>query len=334
MAVVASFTHDGSPLLPPSQLVTFTDTSTGSPNNWFWEFGDGEVSNLQHPTHTYVGSAPTTFDVKLTAWNESSKTAQTMSAIFGTARCTEKVVIGSQPPDREAEFTALNSWTTVSSIKNFAGNMTDTNASSTWREIRGIRTQWASTPTSDLSKVPYIQVPLVNGDSWYNRFPGSIRGTVVVKRSDPGTWPGNFGTIFTAPGTPVGTTYKIDISAWRGISSWWMVTSTEAALPGNESNSVEEGFFVNPVQPYNSNTGGANEIDTAGTTLIFGTPPIASFEASPVAGPNGFEVIFNNTSIEAVGLPTTWSWLKRKHNSGDSYVEFSTAKHPTENFGK
>jgi PKD repeat protein len=33
--------------------ISFTDLSTGSPENWFWEFGDGNSSTLQHPQHVY-----------------------------------------------------------------------------------------------------------------------------------------------------------------------------------------------------------------------------------------------------------------------------------------
>ncbi len=35
--------------------VTFMDTSTGSPASWDWDFGDGETSTLQNPSHTYNG---------------------------------------------------------------------------------------------------------------------------------------------------------------------------------------------------------------------------------------------------------------------------------------
>jgi hypothetical protein len=48
-------------------VVAFTDTSTGSPTSWFWEFGDGNTSRQQNPTHQYAGTG--TFTVRLTASN-------------------------------------------------------------------------------------------------------------------------------------------------------------------------------------------------------------------------------------------------------------------------
>jgi PKD repeat protein len=49
-------------------VVTFNDTSTGSPTTWLWDFGDGTpTSNQQNPVHAY--SAPGTYVVTLTARN-------------------------------------------------------------------------------------------------------------------------------------------------------------------------------------------------------------------------------------------------------------------------
>ncbi|WP_281774444.1 chitobiase/beta-hexosaminidase C-terminal domain-containing protein [Methanobacterium formicicum] len=49
---VANFTaNDTSDISPLS--VQFTDTSTGNPTAWSWDFGDGSSSNEQNPKHTY-----------------------------------------------------------------------------------------------------------------------------------------------------------------------------------------------------------------------------------------------------------------------------------------
>src|SRR5207247_9083131 len=60
---VASFT--GTPTSGTEPLaVTFSDTSTGSVSNRFWNFGDGNTTNLTATTvnHTYsAGNYPVTF---------------------------------------------------------------------------------------------------------------------------------------------------------------------------------------------------------------------------------------------------------------------------------
>jgi PKD repeat protein len=60
--VVAGFT-----LTPPTGqaplTVQFYDTSTGA-TTWFWEFGDGSVSEAQYPTHTYQNEG--VYSVRLT----------------------------------------------------------------------------------------------------------------------------------------------------------------------------------------------------------------------------------------------------------------------------
>ncbi|MDD1654263.1 MAG: PKD domain-containing protein [Methanomicrobiales archaeon] len=49
----ASFTVTPRAGIPPL-AVQFTDTSTGNPENWTWEFGDGETSDQPSPSHTYT----------------------------------------------------------------------------------------------------------------------------------------------------------------------------------------------------------------------------------------------------------------------------------------
>lgn len=49
--------------------VTFQDCSTGSPTSWFWDFGDGETSNIQNPVHTYTEAG--SYTVKLTVNNDA-----------------------------------------------------------------------------------------------------------------------------------------------------------------------------------------------------------------------------------------------------------------------
>ena len=55
--------------------VDFTDTSTNTPTNWAWDFGDGGSSILQNPTHTYATAGD--YTVNLTATNGGGSDSET-----------------------------------------------------------------------------------------------------------------------------------------------------------------------------------------------------------------------------------------------------------------
>jgi PKD repeat protein len=67
-APTADFTF--SPAAPVAgHAVSFTDASTGYVDSWSWSFGDGSVSTLQSPSHSYA--LPGTYSVSLTVSNPS-----------------------------------------------------------------------------------------------------------------------------------------------------------------------------------------------------------------------------------------------------------------------
>jgi PKD domain len=52
---------------PTGRSVNFTDTSQHHPTSWVWNFGDGQTSTVQNPSHTY--GAAGSYTVKLIASN-------------------------------------------------------------------------------------------------------------------------------------------------------------------------------------------------------------------------------------------------------------------------
>jgi PKD repeat protein len=64
-----------SPVSGDSPLtVQFTDLSTQDPNNWHWDFGDGDTSDLQNPEHTYASDG--LYTVKLKASNDAESNTE------------------------------------------------------------------------------------------------------------------------------------------------------------------------------------------------------------------------------------------------------------------
>ena len=68
--LAAAFTFDkiGSKFVIAPITVHFTDLSTGNPETYLWDFGDGEVSVVQNPQHTYRRAG--TYTVSLTVSND------------------------------------------------------------------------------------------------------------------------------------------------------------------------------------------------------------------------------------------------------------------------
>lgn len=55
------------PILSCSGVIDFTDLSVNGPVSWLWDFGDGNTSTQQNPSHTYVNEG--TYTVTLTSTN-------------------------------------------------------------------------------------------------------------------------------------------------------------------------------------------------------------------------------------------------------------------------
>ncbi len=73
---VAAFTTDKISGKAPL-TVKFNDRSTGSPETWYWSFGDGKYSTTNNPSHTYA--KPGKYTITLTVTNAAGKSTKKMS---------------------------------------------------------------------------------------------------------------------------------------------------------------------------------------------------------------------------------------------------------------
>ncbi|MCO6489552.1 MAG: PKD domain-containing protein [Phaeodactylibacter sp.] len=80
--------------------VTFTNTSTYA-SSYSWDFGDGNTSTQENPTHTYASAG--IYTVKLTATNDAGSSAAQQQLTVTSGTVTEADLVGSAWRIRNAE---------------------------------------------------------------------------------------------------------------------------------------------------------------------------------------------------------------------------------------
>lgn len=130
-----------------SLSVQFSDTSTGAPNAWSWNFGDGQTSRVASPTHTYTKAG--TYTVTLTVQNTAGSSTTAKSGYIRVA----------VPPKPIAAF----SGSPISGTMPLTVQFTDTSAKSpiSWRWTFGDgQTSTQQNPTHTYGKVGKYTVTL------------------------------------------------------------------------------------------------------------------------------------------------------------------------------
>jgi len=67
------------------QAIQFTDTSTGTPGSWLWDFGDGATSTTQNPGHAYTASGLKTVTLTVTNSLGSDSISQPLTVMMPAA---------------------------------------------------------------------------------------------------------------------------------------------------------------------------------------------------------------------------------------------------------
>ena len=137
-APAVSFTADVTSGTVPF-AVQFTDTSTGSPVNWTWNFGDGTSSAAQNPVHTFV--QPQVFNVTLTAANSAGLTNSSMTQVTGyTPQVNTTMAINGTSTSTVNGTPVL--MVNATALEGTGGSVTTTNTTAT---ITGGNAFWQST---------------------------------------------------------------------------------------------------------------------------------------------------------------------------------------------
>ncbi|WP_277749825.1 PKD domain-containing protein [Methanoculleus taiwanensis] len=279
--VNASFTANATSGATPL-TIQFTDTSTGAPTSWSWDFGDGATSTEQSPVHTYTAEG--TYTVSLTATNAVSddtrvETDYIVATVFPGAGFDVNVSSGMAP--LTVQFTDLSTGEPTAWSWEFGDGATSTeqNPVHTYAAAGAYTVTLNATNAagSDIEE----QVDLITAIGPVTAsFTANVTGGVVpfavgftdTSTGAPTSWSWDFGDgatsteqspvhIYTVEGT-----YTVSLTATNAVSDDTLVETdliTATALPG------------------------------------------PSFDANVTEGGEPLVVAFTDTSTDN---PTAWSW--------------------------
>jgi len=185
-------------------LVKFTDFSTGNPESWNWDFGDGSTSTQPNPVHAY--STPGAFHVNLTVTRGMNSDTTTQTIVAGGVPATDFVAdrttvsVNAQVNFMDKTLNSPTSWSW-----DFGDGVTATeqNPSHTYL-VKGIYTVTLTATNNDGSdtakKVNYITVGLAPRADFISEIPAYQQGTrmqyvrfIDKSAGNPASWSWDFG---------------------------------------------------------------------------------------------------------------------------------------------
>jgi len=327
---VANFT--ASPTSGTAPLtVQFTDTSTGNPTSWSWDFGDGGTSTAQNPTHTYQNAG--TYTVRLTVSNADGSDTLVRTnyiTVSSGGGFTGEGFILSKNPDFSTDDRVFSRNDTIYMLV-WSDRIDYTNMRKAEWELR------------DPNKRK-IKQPLTNNND--GSFTASFNLANLPSNATTWTWKGKIEdnnrnkynptttiTITTGPtpptadfvGSPTSGTAPLTVQftdqSTGNPTSWsWDFGDGGTSTAQNPSHTyASPGTYT--VSLTVSNSAGSDTLVRTGyiTVRAPGNPPVADFVGSPTSGTAPLSVQFTDQST---GNPTSWSW-----DFGDGGT--STAQNPT-----
>nr|WP_232308773.1 PKD domain-containing protein [Methanosarcina lacustris] len=295
-AFSASPTSGNSPL-----DVTFTDSSTGTPTAWSWNFGDGTNSAIQNPKHTY--STAGTYTVTLTATNAA----------------------GSNTATKTSYITAITAGTTAQKpVVNFWGTPRSGNAplSVTFKDITtGAPTAWNwdfGDGTTSTDQNP-THIYSAAGNYVIKLTASNAAGSTVLSKYNYITVTGTaaqtpvaaFSASPTSGNSPMDVTFTDSSTGTPTAWSWNFgdgSSSTQKSPTHTYSTAGTYTVTLTATNAAGSNTVTKTSYITATTATTAGTTaqkPVINCWGSPRSGTAPLTVTFKDSST---GSPTAWNW--------------------------
>jgi PKD repeat protein len=185
-------------------VVKFTDISTGNPETWNWDFGDGTTSTQPNPVHAYT--IPGALDVNLTVTRGMNKDTSVQTIVAGgvpdTDFIADRTTVSVNTPVQFMDKT-LNSPTSWSWDFGDGVTATEQNPTHTYL-VKGIYTVTLTAANSNgehtEKKVNYITVGVVPVADFITEIPSYQQGTrtqfvrfIDTSAGNPTSWFWDFG---------------------------------------------------------------------------------------------------------------------------------------------
>jgi PKD repeat protein len=261
--------------------VQFTDTSSGTPTSWYWDFGDGSTSSLQNPLHSFQNSG--TYQVKLTAANAYGSGAATQTITVAVcphpqASFLAAPISGNAP--LTVQFTDASTGSPTSWLWDFGDGGTGVTRNATHifsnqgsfvvsLTVSNSCGQATASQTIIVTSCPVPQASFT-ADKNSGPVPLTVQFTDISTGS-PTSWSWNFGDGVTS-------TTRNPSHTFTSAGTYYVTLTVSSACGSSTSDS----YVVTPCQA-----------------------PTATFAVDINTGPVPLTVHFSDTST---GSPTAWSW--------------------------
>ena len=280
--------------------VNFTDATTNNPDTWLWDFGDGNNSSLQNPSHEYTATG--TYSVTLTSSNCSGSDVSTQV----------NYITVTEPPCPETTPVAAFSGSPTSGVVPLTVNFADatTNNPDTWLwDFGDGNNSSLQNPSNEYTATGTYSVTLTASNCSGSDVSTQVDYITVTEPPCPETTP-----VAAFSGSPtsgdVPLTVNFTDATTNNPDTWlWSFgdgNNSSVQNPSHEYASV--GTYT--VSLTASNCAGSDistQVDyiTVTEPACTDVTPVAAFSGTPTSGDAPLTVNFTDASTNT---PDTWLW--------------------------
>ena len=209
IGVVPTASFDATPTSGTAPVpVAFTDTSSGNPTSWLWNFGDpgsgsANTSVLRNPSHTYTGGG--NFTVSLTATNALGSTTSTQTGLITVTASNVTVTLNPIADAHVSSSNLVGNYGTLTTMKVREGDGSSANPN--YRAYLKFDVSGVSGTVSAVTLRVFITDPSANLESVFVVADSSWTETGITYTNAP-----------AMSGSAVGTTQSAPVGAYVSIT--------------------------------------------------------------------------------------------------------------------